>query len=251
MIPSKGRADSIGRHTLALFPDATVYVDEAERDTYAEVVNGANLETHPGLVGLTAIRNSLIDRQDKDEVLVCVDDDIYQLRSVVGWLTRRFREPEVATQVLEQAAQCALDLGCGLFGFNQSPNPLYFKPTRPWRLDRWIGSLVGYCPGAGLRYDERFRLHGDIDLCLQSLLKHRVIWCDDRWSFYPGRLKNKGGSSHLRTAELELAELQLLKEKWGQYVAFSTVKRWGKGKGRRGGATSMLTSVRVTRRQGA
>jgi hypothetical protein len=244
VVPSKGRSQTIGKHTLALFPDATVVVDEAERDDYLDVVDEQRLVTHAGLTPVVRILNWILDTI-RDDVVVIADDDITELRAMSGWSPRRHRDPDVALAALEGAAQCAIDAGCGLFGFNQSPHPLYFKEHRPIQLARWVGSVVGFVGDHGLRYDERLSLHEDADLALQSLLRHRIVWCDDRWAFVPLRLSNPGGNTGQRSADRDLEEQRYLRQKWGRYVAFSTAPAWG----RRRMATTLMTSLRVPRKQ--
>ena len=231
-------------HTLRFFPAATVLVDEAELDDYLTILPRTQLETHPGLV-MPFIRNFAIENlTPKDEVLVLADDDITALRSVVGWLTRSFDDPEVALAVVEQAAQCAIDAEIGLFGFNQSPNPLYFRPTRPFRLERWVGSLIGLVPGTGSATTSSSASTMTSTSRSSRLMKHRIVWCDDRWSFTPARLNNKGGASFMRTDDRDSRELAQLQDKWGSYVTFTTKAKWG----RHEHATAMMTGLRVKRR---
>ena len=246
VIPSKGRSDTIRKHTLALFPDATVVVDEAEAGDYAEVVPAKQLATHKGLKPIVVILNWVLDTFE-DDVVVIADDDIVRLTALPGWSPRRYRDPAVALQVLQATAQCAIDAGCGVFGFNQSPHPLYFSPTEPFRLARWVGSVIGFVGDHGLRYDEKLQFHEDADLALQALLRQRIVWCEDRWSFEPLRLTNPGGMTGQRSAAAEKSECEHLLRKWGKYLAFSTAPAWGT----RQTSTTMMTSLRVSRKQAA
>jgi hypothetical protein len=152
-------------------------------------------------------------------------------------------------QVLENAAQCSIDAGCGLFGIAQNENPMFFTPTDPIRLNRWVGSTIGFVGDHGLRYDERFTLMEDVDLCLQSILKHRIIWCDTRWRFRNDRLKNAGGSAHLRSEAAFAAERELLRQKWGRYVGFTRQAAHPERVRKGLAATTLMTTVRVQRRQ--
>jgi hypothetical protein len=245
VIPSKGRSETIRKHTLSLFPDATVLVDEAERDTYAQVVDEGRLITHPGVQPAVRILNWILDNV-KADVVVIADDDLIDLRAMPGWSPRRYKgDPEAARQVLEATAQCAIDAGCGLFGFSQNEHPLFFRPQEPFRLNRWIGSVIGFVGDHGLRYDENVTLHEDADLSLQALMRHRIIWCENRWCFVPLRLTNAGGNTGARSADRDAEERIYLKEKWGRYIAFTTRPSWGK----RQTATTLMTSLRVPRRQ--
>ena len=247
VVPSKGRSQTIRKHTLALFPDATVLVDEAEADEYAKVVDAGSLLTHAGLTPVVRILNWVLDNVH-DDVVVIVDDDVTALVAMVGWRPRRYHEPDVARQVLESAAQCTIDAGLGLFGFNQNLNPLYFQ--EPFLLSRWVGGVIGFVGDHGLRYDENCALHEDADLALQALLRHRVIWCENRWHFEALRFTNPGGNTGYRTAAREAEERAYLKAKWGRYISFTeqTMHHARKARGI-DAATTVMTGLRVPRRQ--
>ncbi len=253
-IPSKGRSASIRDLSLTLFPDAIVVVDQAEEGAYRQVVPDGRLVLHPGppaLGSLAAIRNWILDNVVAgDGVLVMADDDVSELVSMPGWSPRRYRDPQVVREVLENAAQCCLDAGVGLFGFGQSRHPLHFRPFDPLKLSGWVGSVVGFVGDHGLRYDERLSMHDDMDLSLQALLQHRIIWNDTRWAFVNLRLTNAGGLAAYRSAEHYALERQILRDKWGRYVRFTTKTRDPR-RLKRGltNAGTMMTLVRVPRKR--
>ena len=233
-------------------PDALVIVDERELDAYKAVVPEGQLFTHPGMPTvptLTAIRNYVFDDLASfgADVLVWADDDVYALLAMPGWSKRRHDEPETVRQVLENAAQCAIDAGCKMFGFNPSPNGLHFKPQQPITLHSWVGSVLGFVGDHGLRYDARLAMHEDTDVCLASLMRDRIIWRDDRWSFTNYRMTNAGGLASYRSEKRELEEQRILHEKWGRYVGFKSrsgeQNRLGKD------AATVSTQIRVPRRQ--
>lgn len=252
VIPSKARAATIAKQSLALFPDAYVIVDERERAAYARVVPRRRLLTHPGpptLPRLAAIRNHILDTV-KADVLVMADDDVFDLVALPGWSKRRFSDPQVAREVLENAAQCAIDAGCAMFGFNPSPNQLFYKPYAPITLHTWVGSVIGFVGEHGLRYDERLAMHDDIDISLSSLMRHRIVWRDDRWGFANHRITNGGGLAAYRSTAHYDAEHRLLKEKWGRYVNFTSRTFNSRRKGQGGSqAATTTTQVRVPRKQ--
>ena len=76
-------------------------------------------------------------------------------------------------------------------------------------------------------------------------MRHRIIWCDNRWCFEALRLTNEGGNTGIRTEELEESELEYLKDKWGRFISFRRKATWGN----RTRATSMMTVLRVPRKQ--
>jgi hypothetical protein len=249
VIPSRRRSDTIREHTLSVFPDAYVLVDEIEADDYEPVVKSGRLLTHPSLTPLGPIQNWIIDNVSDPEGVAIVDDDTISSWCMVGWSPRRL-DPKSTMVALRNAAQCAQDAGCGLFGWAANPNPIIYEPTRPLKLSRWLGKPLGFAPGHGLRFDERLTLMEDVDLCLQSLQKHRIIWCDARFATAGVALTNSGGSAHLRSDEAFARERAILKEKWGPYIDFNTEaghfsKRYAQGLP----ATTLQTYVYVPRTQ--
>jgi len=250
VILSKGRSETIRKHSLSLFPYATVVIDEAERGDYENIVPEGQLLTHPSVAPLPAIRNWVLDTV-KADCLVMADDDVVELKNLVGWRPRPFRGTrgaEISEEVLVTAAQCCLDSKIAMFGFNQNPHPMTFKPYGPLTLNKWVGSVFGLVGDHGLRFDEELRFHHDIDLCLQSLAKHRIIWRDDRWAFVNLRHKNRGGLALTRTEQHRLDAQARLKGRWGQYVGFKSSKMSVRA-GLKGKNSSVsMTVVRVPRK---
>lgn len=223
VIPSKGRSKTLARDSLALFPGAVVSVDEREIDEYAPVVAafkewGATLLPHPPLRYLPQIRNWLLDNIP-DESFMMVDDDIRRVYSKVGVVMRRYRNPNDIMQIVENAHECARGIGAHLFGFTQDGGVLGFKPMEPLAFNNWVGTVFGVI-GRGIRYDERITIGSeDLDLSLQHLQQHRIIFIDERFHFEsPNRLRALGGVSVNRSLDREIADSDLLKHKWGQYI---------------------------------
>jgi hypothetical protein len=230
IVPSRKRSDTIVGHTLRLIPDAIVLVDEVEQDDYEPIVRKGRLWTHPSIQPMPAISNWVFKSWEDDPsvpwygekaIALCGDDTI-GFFALPGWSSRRYDDPDVLAAVVANAANCAIDAGAYLFGFAANPNPIIYEPSRPLKLGRWIGSPFGLVRGHGLEADVRLPLTGDVDFCLQALLKHRIIWCDSRFATAGLALTNKGGSQHLRSQEQYDRERAILAEKWGQYIRFDT-----------------------------
>ena len=77
--------------------------------------------------------------------------------------------------------------------------------------------LVGII-GRELRYDESLLLRADIDFCLQSFIRDRIVLCDGRYVCQFGLFAGKGGNSILRSKERHERETAYLKRKWGKYL---------------------------------
>lgn len=220
IIPSRKRADTLAKGTINLFPDATVCVGESEVPEYRKVTK--NLLVHGDeVVGLGILRQWILDHVD-DEVIVMPDDDIHALYSFVGVRTRRITDPADVMRVLENAAMCAKAAGARVFGFNQG-DIRKFEPQKPFSFNSWVGGLIGII-GRDLKYDPFCRLHDDVDLCLQSLMKHRIIWQDLRFKFANKIFAGGGGNAISRSKEQHEKEIAYLKRKWGAHLQVRPAK---------------------------
>lgn len=219
VIPSKGRADRIGRFSLALFPYATVTVDEREVADYVQVVPPDQLLPHPPFRFLPQIRNWLLDTIP-DETFLMVDDDVKSVYSKTGVVIKHYRHPVDVAQIVENAAFVAKEIGAHLFGFTQDGGVFGYRPQDPLSFTGWLGTVFGVI-GRTWRYDERFQIGTeDMDVSLQCLLHDRIIFIDERFHFYSvDRLRSRGGVGANRSLERELADSELLQRKWGDYVS--------------------------------
>lgn len=218
---SRGRSGTIAQHTLRLFPHAELLVHRSERDDYAGLVPRGRLLLHdePGFPDLIAY---CLDRFGNDHVAY-LDDDHVSLVCKVGWRARVYVDPEVCAAVVRATAQCALDAGAKLFGFASNAVPATFRPYLPFRFNALIGTMHGVLAEHGLEVDPRLRLTWDVDLCLQSLLKHRILWIDSRWCLTTGFFSNDGGLASARSQAQFEEEWRVLRSKWGHYVRFDSV----------------------------
>jgi len=164
------------------------------------------------------------------------DDDITNVYCITGKRARRIEDPETVYQVIAQAARCAKDLGTAAFGFNQAWDVRKYHPAEPFSLTGWAGGVVGVI-GRELRFleDQKFRV--DVDFFLLNMLHRRIIWKDERFSFYQVRETNRGGNSQFKTTEALNREIRKLQNRWGRYFKYTTTKR------------GENTNTKVTRRQ--
>ena len=241
VIPSRRRVQSCAR-ALRLFPDATVCVDVAEEPDYAPICERAGVELllHPSSVaGIGPLRQWILDNVE-DETVFMVDDDVSCMGAVAGRATHSatIRDPEIIRLIVENAETCARDLGTPVFGFSQNGADVRkFRPQDPFVLSTWVGGAIGII-GRDLRYDTELRLRADIDYCLQTLLKYRCVFVDNRYALVHQRFNNTGGNAHQRSGERNAHELAYLKRKWGKWLEIRPVKE-----------TVLLRISRVRRRQ--
>ena len=215
IIPTKGRADVIGKKSLQLFPDATLCIGDDETDAYAKVSD--RLLVHPAnVVGMGPLRQWILDHVP-DKCLVMADDDITRVYSQVGFHKRRITDPAEVAAIIERVAILAGDMGCSVFGFAQGAKSMvHFNCNcRPFHLNLWVGTVLGVI-GRRLRFDTSVVLHDDIDFCLQALLDDRIVLCDCRYYFAHAYLKLGGGLAALRSGERKEREIAYLRRKWGR-----------------------------------
>ena len=248
VIPSRGRSRSIGRHSLTLFPYATVTVDERELEAYAGVVPEEQLLPHPPMNGLLEIEN-WIHEQDLAEFVYLVADDIRAVRCNVGYRVREYRDPFVVADLLETTAYCARDAGAFLFGAGHHLTNTYYTADRPFTVVGYVRNVYGYRRGHELRGDPAVRMHYDVDIALQALLKHRIIWRDERFAFIEAHVLGaaSGGNAGLVDPKAVEDTNRNMRRKWGRWVAVDLRQR------RIAGKTNYMskvtaTSIRVNRR---
>src|SRR5436309_2964883 len=84
--------------------------------------------------------------------------------------------------------------------------------STPFGVTGYLRNVIGFRAGHGLRWDPYCSGRGDVDLGLQAMLKHRIIWRDKRWVFLDEPLgSNAGGQVGRRTtAALAQADERLL-----------------------------------------
>ena len=215
VIPSKGRAQTLCKKALRLFPDATVCVGDDETEQYRKV--STNLLVHPASVaGIGPLRQWVLDNVN-DPCVVMVDDDVTHVYSQVGFHKRRIEDADTARAIVERLAILAQDAGARVFGFQQAARPLSYANFRPFSLNTWVGGLVEII-GRELRYDTALLRRADIDFCLQSLMSDRFVLVDGRYSFIHTRFAGSGGNAKQRSAERHAREIAYLKRKWGPYL---------------------------------
>ena len=72
--------------------------------------------------------------------------------------------------------------------------------------------------GREQRFDTNLLLRADIDYCLQSLLRDRIVLVDGRYSFIHTRFAGGGGNAGNRASDRHEQETARLTRKWGPYL---------------------------------
>jgi hypothetical protein len=226
VIPSRKRAEVLKQNALQLFPYATVSVAEQEYDDYLPLFedNPGQLTTHPDNVsGIAPIRQWVLDNFH-EECILFVDDDVYSIRSSLGYKGMYLRGPGAALRLVMNAANIAKGIGTAFFGFNQAGGDVRkFRPQKPFLLDSWAGGVVGII-GRDIRYDTGLRLRADIDFVLQTLQHKRITFIDNRFAFLHRRFGLTGGNAGNRSQKRNQEEIDYLLKKWGHWIDVRDVK---------------------------
>lgn len=209
--------------TLRLFPQATVCVAESERDDYAAV--SSSLLLHPDSVsGIGPLRQWVINTVgQQSRAVFMMDDDVTKCYALSGTFARQLWDREALVQLVANTAECAEAAGARIFGFNQAWDVRKYRPMHPFSLSSWIGGLIGFI-GTDVHYDQRLLLRADIDACLDSLQRHRIVWQDTRFAFEQKRFAGAGGNAVHRTSAQHAQELAWLQAKWGRHLSVKTSK---------------------------
>jgi len=224
IILSRGSSQDISTHDIV---DAdTILVCESEHDLYLESIpepQRHKIEVIPdNYRGLAMVRNFIL-KTYPEEIVVMMDDDIIGFACLTHETQYKIMDKATINQIIANTAVVARDAGAHVFGYNQAWDVRKIRTNQPFALNQWVGGVVGVI-GRDLKFDENNKLRVDVDYCLQSMLKHRITWRDDRFSFIQARFTNTGGNSVFRTKESDDQEQEYLKDKWGRYIQFRDSK---------------------------
>jgi hypothetical protein len=216
LILSRGRSRTIVSHKM--FPFADVIVPEYEKALYEKKIKKAVLTYPDNIHGLSILRNYIL-RKFTEEIIIMIDDDIDKLYNQEFNTYTRITDPIDIKRILDSTAAITKDLGKSLFGYKPSRNITFYDPTNPFRLNGWVGTVIGIV-GRKYYFDEHNILKTDIDYSLQCLLEDRIIIQDMRYVFDSIKIKNSGGNSTYRTKDRVESEQMYLKRKWGKHIVY-------------------------------
>jgi len=210
-IPSKGRPTEV--RSLAVIPSATVFVPNAEFDDYrrAGVKNVVGLPN--GVKGITATRNWILDNAD-DRWVVMVDDDV----KTQGWIRLfEFNGRHQAMIEADWVGECVrlFEITEGMryriWGVATDGALRSVYPWKPILFRSYVtGSFMGVVNDGRARFDERFPVKEDYELCLRCIKEdggvvaaRYLYWANSHWG-------DPGGCSGYRTQLVELRAIKML-----------------------------------------
>jgi hypothetical protein len=217
VILTRGRWQTITTHKIA--PQATLVCTDQERPLYEAALGNQvaeYAEIPHELLGMGKIRNWVLGRFP-EECIFTMDDDLEGLDVRTHEKNRFIFEPAIIEQIIDNSYLCARDAGAKVFGYGVDRRPFHFRANRPFVLNVWTDQGWGII-GREIRFDDRLTSKIDVDLCMLSMMKHRIVWIDDRYSWRGVKRGNVGGLSAYRTSEREMANAKYLERKWGKYL---------------------------------
>jgi len=216
VILSRGRWETITTHKL--IPNATLVVTNEERAKYEHLKGDVAdiVEIPASLYGMAKIRNWILDKFDEESIFMA-DDDLESIQVMTHEKALFIYDPAQVEQIIDNLYICAKDAGAKVYGLSINRNPACFYGNQPFKLCTWVDQGWGII-GRDLRFDEHQFVKEDIDLCLQSIMKDRIIWSDNRYAWVGKKRFNKGGLTNYRTNKNDMEDLAYLQRKWGKYL---------------------------------
>ncbi len=220
VILSRSRFKDISTHKLLRNFD--LVVPESQVEEYAKTVKNADaiVPIPDDVLGLGAVRNWIMSHYD-EEILIMLDDDIKNFVSLLQLKPEKIEDIDVIECILFNCAQNCVDAGLSLFSFNQcTTDVLKYQHSKPFNLCSWVGTVIGIV-GRNFTFTEINKLKVDADYSLKVLLKERIVWIEQRFSFQNIRDKNIGGNTEFRTQQAIEDEISFLEEKWKKHIKIS------------------------------
>jgi hypothetical protein len=216
-------------YSATLIPSALISVAQGQVKDYVDAGNNkSKMLIHPDdMIGLCKKRNWIL-RNVTDEVVVMIDDDIANVRSLVGERPRVIKDEASILRIFNNSCEIAKVVGAHLFGYNQSWDIKKYAPFVPFSFIGYPAGVHGII-GREVWYDENNMLHDDVDYALQQIEKYRVVWLDKRFGFccpvQTTRMPGRGQSYN--SEQRDRQERAYLKQKWGPYYQMGEWKYSG------------------------
>ncbi len=228
VIPSAGRPDRV--KALSICPNADIVVPKKEYNAYRKNYRNETIIAHPDdVLWITAKRNRILDFYfDKwYDCVFQIDDDCISLVSMIAEKNEKNKNPSFIENVIYNSAIMAKDLGTPVFCYNNLANVMLYQAFKPFTFKSVMKMWAYWIMNNPIRFDERIKLNEDIDYAMQVLVKHRIIFVDNRYAFEKDKtFGNSWWCSLIRTTELQEESLKIiLKKRW------KALRRWtGKNK---------------------
>ena len=217
-IPSKGRAGKTKSDKF--ITSAVLFVPETEVKAYETLAKNKVVGVPQNIVGITKTRNWILDNTE-DPHLVFIDDDL----KVAGWVEllefkgkhRKLTEHETINE-WEKLFEVTEDLKFTIWGVATHSALQAIYPWKPFIFHTYVTASCMGIINRGIRFDERFIVKEDYELCLRCIVKdggivgaRYIYWENSHWG-------NEGGCKDYRTQENELAAIKMLMKMYPGHI---------------------------------
>jgi len=211
-IPSKGRAGNLP--SALVLPSATMFVPEGEVDAYKKHHRNPVVGVPSSVRGITPTRNFILD-STKQPFVVMIDDDVqycgYRTLTEERIDIHQITDENVWHGEFAKLFEVAISAGARIWGLATVSAAWSYRPWRPFIFRTYItASCMGILNDSGIRFDERFVVKEDYELCLRCLKEDGLVigarflhWQNRHWT-------TEGGCKTYRTSEVEANATKLL-----------------------------------------
>lgn len=204
---------------------AILCVHQFEEKEYKEHNKNKILVIPDNLRGnMAKVRNFILNKC-KADVCVMLDDDVKEVGYHENLQQISMSQGDLYYKIQEWAHQ-AQDMGTVLFGINLQSDPKFYREYSPISTQSPV--LGTFCcilkKGNKIKYDERLGLNEDYDYSLQVLFEYHKILRWNKFYYVVDHLDKDGGCGAYRLMDEEIAQAEIMQEKWGKYVRYNFEK---------------------------
>ena len=221
VIPSHHRAKEILLNPL--YSVSHIVVNDGHHvDEYRSVAKEAGIVPGPfhvcgDLPSIAAVRNFILSElwdTRSEPFLFQMDDDLRSMLPLMHWRTERIVDPKDITAIFWESYVSSNDAGAGMFGYAHKPSFQHRTAHNLIILRGWLRAGFGISDPS-LAFDDQMYVMEDVDICLASQTKSRIIWQDMRWAPVLGSNWAKAGIAHTRTEARRLECYDRINAKYG------------------------------------
>lgn len=206
--------------TLAIFPDATLWVHKFEIEDYKKAHPSNRIKELPDETrgNLPKVKNYIMDGLLNKGNVLFLDDDI---KNINIWENKKARilSTEELIRLIEKFSIMCEDWGFKLWGINVNQDKQCYREYTPFSTLSYVSSSFAcFLSGCELRYDEKLPLKEDYDMTIMQCNKYRGLLRVNRMFYNKKSAENIGGCATYRNIDKEKEQIILLQKKWGNKI---------------------------------
>lgn len=219
VIPSHKRAERV--YSKDLVTDPIICVAKSQYDEYKYYNPECEIVCHPdNIIGLVPKRNWMVNHFGE---LFMIDDDVTGFQPVyrpLGESSARITDKEYIRNCIERLWRIACLIDVNLFGFNSVPNPINYRPFKPYSLKKGItGCAYGVRKSPNTLWPENLKVKEDFWINGYIKYTERKILVDNRYNFnQKDTFVNSGGLASIRNKDVEEQSILFIKKSFGDVV---------------------------------